>query len=94
MPAHLRALDATAWSPLLRSLGVGRTLVTLAPEVTSPSVIRELADAGVVVAAGHTNATYAARSRPPRHGPARRHAPVQRDVAAARIASRAPSARR
>ena len=46
-------------------------------------MIRRLADAGVVVSAGHTNATYA-------HDPRRRcaqgltrlHAPVQRDVAA------------
>jgi N-acetylglucosamine-6-phosphate deacetylase len=34
--------------------------VTLAPEVVAPGVIQRLASAGVVVSAGHTNATYAA----------------------------------
>ncbi len=33
-------------------------MVTLAPETTSPGLIAELVDAGVVVAAGHTNASY------------------------------------
>jgi N-acetylglucosamine-6-phosphate deacetylase len=33
-------------------------LVTLAPEVTQLETIRKLADAGVVVSAGHTNGTY------------------------------------
>lgn len=44
---------------LLSSLKTGRTVVTLAPELASPSLIRQLADHGVRVAAGHTNATYA-----------------------------------
>lgn len=56
--AKFRALDEAAFD-LLTSLAVGRTLVTLAPEKTTPSMIRRLADAGVVVSAGHTNATYA-----------------------------------
>ena len=43
---------------LLSSLGVGRTLVTLAPERTTPAMISRLADAGIVVSAGHTDATY------------------------------------
>ena len=42
----------------LMSLGVGRTLVTLAPETAPDGMIRTLADAGVRVAAGHTAATY------------------------------------
>lgn len=54
----LRWLDEDALS-LLTSLRGGRTLVTLAPERTSPRIIRKLADAGVIVSAGHTNATYA-----------------------------------
>jgi len=33
-------------------------MVTLAPETTSPELIQELADTGVIVAAGHSNATY------------------------------------
>ncbi len=57
-PARLRGLDASALG-LLGSLREGRTLVTLAPERATPALIGELARAGVVVAAGHTNATYA-----------------------------------
>src|SRR5262249_13349543 len=40
------------------SLRTGRTLVTLAPESTTPSMIARLAAAGVVVSAGHTDASY------------------------------------
>jgi len=57
-PAKLRELDRSAVG-LLTSLKVGRTLVTLAPEMTTPAIIGELSASGVVVAAGHTNATYA-----------------------------------
>jgi len=53
-----RVIDETAFT-LLTSLKVGRTLVTLAPETTTPEMIRRLVEAGVVVAAGHTNASYA-----------------------------------
>jgi N-acetylglucosamine-6-phosphate deacetylase len=53
----IRPLDASAVADLT-SLGAGRTLVTLAPETTAPPVIAELASAGVIVAAGHTDATY------------------------------------
>lgn len=55
--AKLRDLDESAIG-LLTSLRGGRTLVTLAPEVTTPDIIRQLAEAGVVVSAGHTNASY------------------------------------
>jgi len=55
---HLRALEASAL-PLLCSLRGGRTLVTLAPERTTPELIGALSRAGVIVAAGHSNATYA-----------------------------------
>lgn len=41
---------------LYTSLGVGRTYVTLAPEMAPPDAIRALAGEGVVVAAGHTDA--------------------------------------
>jgi len=44
---------------LLTSLKGGKTLVTLAPERTTPQIIRKLSDAGVIVSAGHTNGTYA-----------------------------------
>jgi N-acetylglucosamine-6-phosphate deacetylase len=53
-----RRLDAAAVS-LLSSLKGGRTLVTLAPETTTPDMIAALAATGVIVSAGHTNATFA-----------------------------------
>jgi N-acetylglucosamine-6-phosphate deacetylase len=56
-PAKLRELDDGAVD-LLTSLKNGKTLVTLAPEMTTPAIIRRLASAGVVVSAGHSNATY------------------------------------
>ncbi|PVM85884.1 N-acetylglucosamine-6-phosphate deacetylase [Caulobacter endophyticus] len=52
-----RVLDEAAIR-LLSSLKRGKTLVTLAPEMTTPDMVRRLAQAGVVVAAGHTNARY------------------------------------
>lgn len=57
-PEKIRELDADAVK-LLTSLRGGRTLVTLAPEMTTPDMIKRLVLAGVVVSAGHTNATYA-----------------------------------
>jgi N-acetylglucosamine-6-phosphate deacetylase len=57
-PAKIRELDPQAVT-LLTSLRGGRTLVTLAPEMTTPDMIKKLVIAGVVVSAGHTNATYA-----------------------------------
>jgi len=66
-PAKLRELDASALG-LLTSLRGGPTLVTLAPEVTTPQIIEKLVAAGVVVSAGHTNATYAEISIALRHG--------------------------
>lgn len=56
--AKFRTLDAEAIE-LLSSLRRGRTLVTLAPELAPPGAIRALVDRGVVVAAGHTAASYA-----------------------------------
>jgi N-acetylglucosamine-6-phosphate deacetylase len=55
--SKFRPLDAEAIE-LLSSLRRGRTLVTLAPEVAPPGAIRALVDRGVVVAAGHTAASY------------------------------------
>ncbi|HEX4117880.1 MAG TPA: N-acetylglucosamine-6-phosphate deacetylase [Rhizomicrobium sp.] len=52
-----RALDEEAFA-LLTSLKSAKTLVTLAPEMTTPDMIARLAKAGVIVAAGHTNADY------------------------------------
>lgn len=53
-----RTIDEAAFN-LLTSLKVGKTLVTLAPELTTPEIIRQLVDAGVTVAAGHSAADYA-----------------------------------
>ena len=53
----MRALDAEGFE-ILTSLKRGRTLVTLAPEMVEAGTVRKLAEAGVVVAAGHTNASY------------------------------------
>ena len=54
--AKLRELGPAEMALLTRPTG-GRTLATLAPEMVSPASIRELADAGVIVSAGHSNAT-------------------------------------
>ncbi len=43
---------------LLVAPGAGRTVLTLAPEVAGADVVRRLTAAGVMVSAGHTNATY------------------------------------
>ncbi len=43
---------------LLTSLSNGKTLITIAPEMTTITIIRELIEAGVIVAAGHSNASY------------------------------------
>ena len=53
-----RVIDEDAIA-LLTSLTAGRTLVTLAPETTTPDIISRLVKSGVIVAAGHTNADYA-----------------------------------
>lgn len=53
----IRTLDDEGLA-VLTSLKRGRTLVTLAPERTTPVTIRRLTEAGVIVAAGHSNATY------------------------------------
>ena len=65
--SKFRRTDESSFE-LLTSLDVGRTLVTLAPEATSVEMIARLAQAGVVVAAGHTNASYAAARAALDHG--------------------------
>lgn len=54
----IRTLDDEGLA-VLTSLRRGRILVTLAPERTTAATIRRLVDAGVIVAAGHSNATHA-----------------------------------
>lgn len=56
--SKLRELDDEGFETLT-GLRRGRTLVTLAPERTTPAMIRRLADAGIIVSAGHTNGRYA-----------------------------------
>lgn len=55
--SKFRRIDQEALA-LLTSLKHGKTLVTLAPELTTPDAIRSLVAAGVIVAAGHTAADY------------------------------------
>ncbi|WP_454882868.1 N-acetylglucosamine-6-phosphate deacetylase [Sphingomonas oryzagri] len=55
--ARLRTIDRDA-IVLLGSARRGRTLVTLAPECVSPGDIAALVEAGVIVAAGHSEADY------------------------------------
>lgn len=53
----IRTLDEEGFAALT-SLKRGKTLVTLAPERTTIDAVRRLIAAGVIVAAGHSNATY------------------------------------
>jgi N-acetylglucosamine-6-phosphate deacetylase len=55
---HLRLLE-TGLVSLLCGLKSGRTLLTLAPEMTTTDMIATLAKGGVLISAGHSNATYA-----------------------------------
>jgi N-acetylglucosamine-6-phosphate deacetylase len=54
--SKFRALDDDSID-LLCSAKRGRTLVTLAPERAPPGAVRALADRGIIVAAGHSDAT-------------------------------------
>ncbi|MEQ1725383.1 MAG: N-acetylglucosamine-6-phosphate deacetylase [Sphingopyxis sp.] len=55
--AKFRTLDADAVA-LLSSLKHGKTLVTLAPELAPSGMIAALVERGVIVAAGHSLASY------------------------------------
>jgi N-acetylglucosamine-6-phosphate deacetylase len=66
-PALIRRPDQDIVE-LLSGLTNGTTLVTLAPEVTTPEVLSQLHARGVVLSAGHTNATYADIRTALRHG--------------------------
>jgi N-acetylglucosamine-6-phosphate deacetylase len=65
--ARLRTLEASD-AGLLGSLRGGTTLLTLAPENATPALLEQLAAAGVVLAAGHTDATFADISLARQHG--------------------------
>ena len=43
---------------LMSGLKAGKTIITLAPEKTTPDIIRTLSERGVIVCAGHTQASY------------------------------------
>jgi N-acetylglucosamine-6-phosphate deacetylase len=66
-PSKFRELD-DAGIRLLTSLKRGRTLVTLAPEMTTPGFIDRLTSAGIIVCAGHTDASYDEIREALRHG--------------------------
>ncbi|WP_085339309.1 N-acetylglucosamine-6-phosphate deacetylase [Aquidulcibacter paucihalophilus] len=55
--SKFRRLDIDAIE-LLSSMRRGKTLVTIAPENASPGLISELRRRGIIVAAGHSLATY------------------------------------
>ncbi len=65
--SHIRKLDVD-FVALLSTLKRGVKLMTLAPEVTTPELLARLAAAGLVLAAGHTDATYAEIQTARRHG--------------------------
>jgi N-acetylglucosamine-6-phosphate deacetylase len=54
---HIRAADARSLS-VLKQPGRGRRMVTIAPEMIDPAQLHDLVEAGLLVCAGHTNATY------------------------------------
>lgn len=56
-PGKIILLDDDGFDTVT-ALRRGRTLVTLAPERTTPAMIGRLAAAGVIVAAGHTDGTH------------------------------------
>jgi len=64
---HLRLLDAGLVS-LLSRLRTGKTVVTLAPEMTTPEIIAKLTAAGVLVSAGHSDASYGETAAAIAHG--------------------------
>jgi N-acetylglucosamine-6-phosphate deacetylase len=55
---HLRLLDAGSVA-LLSQLRRGRTVLTLAPEMTTPELVAKLTADGILVCAGHSDASYA-----------------------------------
>jgi N-acetylglucosamine-6-phosphate deacetylase len=56
--SKIRPISTSEIELLSRPIG-GKTIVTLAPEKVGANVIRQLAEAGILVCAGHTNASAA-----------------------------------
>jgi N-acetylglucosamine-6-phosphate deacetylase len=65
--AHFLELGREAVA-LLCSLRSGVTLLTLAPELATPQALDQLSAAGVILSAGHTNATATEIETARRHG--------------------------
>lgn len=59
LESRIRVPDARDLAAMKSFAGCGRSLVTLAPECVPPALIAELVDAGLRVAAGHSDATAA-----------------------------------
>ena len=66
-PKHLRRLDNGVIS-LLCSLRGGRTVLTIAPEMTTTDMIAQLAAGGILISAGHSDASYAQAATAIAHG--------------------------
>jgi N-acetylglucosamine-6-phosphate deacetylase len=66
-PKHLRRLDNGVIS-LLCSLRGGRTVLTLAPEMTTTDMIAQLTAGGILISAGHSDANYAQTAAAIAHG--------------------------
>jgi N-acetylglucosamine-6-phosphate deacetylase len=64
---HLRLLDTSLVS-LLSRLRAGRTVLTLAPEMTTPDVVATLTASGILVSAGHSEASFAETTAAIAHG--------------------------
>ena len=64
---HLRLLDASLVSLLCR-LRAGRTVLTLAPEMTTPAIIAQLAAGGILISGGHSEASFAETTDAIAHG--------------------------
>jgi N-acetylglucosamine-6-phosphate deacetylase len=56
-PAFMRPIEDGDFR-IMTSLGAGRTLITMAPEMVGPDAVARLAEAGVIVSAGHSAADY------------------------------------
>ena len=66
-PKHLRRLENGVIS-LLCSLRGGRTVLTLAPEMATADMIAQLTAGGILVSAGHSDASYAQTAAAIAHG--------------------------
>ncbi|HSZ10298.1 MAG TPA: N-acetylglucosamine-6-phosphate deacetylase [Steroidobacteraceae bacterium] len=66
-PKHLRRLDNAVVS-LLCGLRGGRTVLTLAPEMTTTDMIAQLSASGILISAGHSDASFAQTTAAIAHG--------------------------